>query len=451
MSHTTATAAHGSIRPGEVLDHLKKYMLIDGFQLVLDLDRSQGCWIADTVTGKRYLDFFSFFASAPLGMNPPQLKTEEALRRFGRVAANNPSNSDFYTVEMAEFVDTLARLARPEGLEHLFIVAGGAPAVENGLKAAFDWKVRKNFARGYREPHGQQVLHFQDAFHGRTGYALSITNTADPRKTMYYPAFDWPRVLNPKIHFPLEGDNLADVQRRERLAVAQIERAFARHPDDIAAIIIEPIQGEGGDNHFRPEFFRELRRLADAHEAMLIFDEVQTGVGMTGKMWAYEHYGVEPDIMVFGKKMQVCGIWVSNRLDEVDKNVFKESTRINSTWGGNLADMVRATEYLRIIHEENLIDHARLQGERLLKGVQALVAEFPGVLHNPRGRGLMVAFDVDSAERRAAILSGCFEREHIIVATGACGIRFRPAMTITAEEIDEGLNRIRDAVRSTQS
>ena len=446
MSDMTVAAALG-IQPSNVMATLDKHLLVDGVPMVLDLDKSEGSWLVDGASGKRYLDFFSFFASAPLGLNPKEMRSPETIERLAKVAVNNPSNSDFYTVEMAEFVETFSRLARPGNLKHLFFVAGGGPAVENALKVAFDWKVRKNFDRGYRQPHGMKVLHFEEAFHGRTGYALSITNTSDPRKTMYFPTFDWPRVVNPKISFPDDGERKARTDELERLAVAQIERAFADNPHQIAAIILEPIQGEGGDNHFRTSFMKELRRLADEHEALLIFDEVQTGVGMTGKMWAFEHHGVEPDVMVFGKKMQVCGLWAGKRVDEVENNVFVESSRINSTWGGNLSDMVRATEYLRIIDEHKLVDQARQQGEHLLSGVTALCDEF-ACLDNARGRGLMVAFDVDSAERRGKILDGCLERELIIVSTGDRGIRFRPALTVSKNELDDGLNRIREAVRA---
>ena len=131
------------------------------------------------------------------------------------------------------------------------------------------------------------------------------------------------------------------------------------NPDDIAALIIEPIQGEGGDNHFRKEFFHTLRRLCDEYDMMFILDEVQTGVGLTGKMWAYQHFDFEPDILAFGKKTQVCGIMVSNRVDEVKDNVFKVSSRLNSTWGGNLVDMVRCQKYLEVIKEENLVKNCR--------------------------------------------------------------------------------------------
>jgi L-lysine 6-transaminase len=438
------------IRPEQVLDTLRRHLLVDGFPLVVDLDLSHGSWLVDSVTRKHYLDFFMFFASAPIGFNHPRMLDPQVMARLARVALMKPSNSDFYTVEMAEFVDVFEKLAMPAELPHLFLISGGTLGVENALKAAFDWKVRLNFARGHRAERGTKVLHFEQAFHGRSGYTLSLTNTADTRKTKYFPKFDWPRAVNPKIAFPLSGANLTSVVKLEQLAVAQMERAFHDHPDDIAAIIIEPIQGEGGDNHFRPEFFGELRRLADENEAILIFDEVQTGVGLTGTMWAYEHFGVRPDILCFGKKMQVCGMVASRRLDTVSDNVFAESSRINSTWGGSLVDMVRATELLKIIHEERLVQNAAAKGQRFLEGLLSLQGEFPNLVQNARGRGLMCAFDLPEPMVRDRLLETTFERELIIVPTGPSGVRFRPSLAITDPELDEGLNRLRDALEQVR-
>jgi len=438
------------IQPNQVFDVLKRHLLVDGFPVVVDLDRSHGSWLVDRLTGKQYLDLFMFFASAPIGFNHPRMLDASVMAKLARASLMKPSNSDFYTVEMAEFIDTFEKVAMPAELPHLFLISGGTLGVENGLKTAFDWKVRKNFARGYRTERGTKVLHFEQAFHGRSGYTLSLTNTTDERKTKFFPKFDWPRVVNPKVAFPLEGKNLDAAIELERLALAQIERAFNENKDDIAAIIIEPIQGEGGDNHFRPEFFRELRRIADEQEAILIFDEVQTGVGLTGRMWAHQHHGITPDILCFGKKMQICGMLASKRIDEVPDNVFVESSRINSTWGGSLVDMVRATEYLRIIRDEKLVESAATKGQRMLDAFLGLQKEFPNLMQNARGRGLMCAFDLSDTTARDRLLEATFERELLIIPTGPTGVRFRPSLAITDAELDEGMNRLRDALEQVR-
>ena len=422
---------------------LSQHMLADGFDIVLDLDRSSGSYLVDAVSGKRYLDFFTFFASNPVGMNHPRLNNDEFIRTIGRVALHKPSSSDLYTVEMAEFVETFFRVAVPPHFKYVFLIEGGALAVENALKTAFDWKVRKNFAKGYDREVGHKVLHFKHAFHGRTGYTMSLTNT-DPTKTDLFPKFnDWPRVLSPGARFPLEGENLERTIEAERASLAQVNAAIDSFTDEIACIILEPIQAEGGDNHFRPEFLRELRRICDENEIMLIFDEVQTGIGLTGAMWAYQALGVTPDIISFGKKTQVCGILVSDRVDEVDDNVFRTSSRINSTWGGNLVDMVRFTRYLEIIEEEGLVENARIQGDALLTCLHGLQREYPEYISNARGMGLMCAFDAPTHELRDLLRKECYEHGLIVLSSGERSIRFRPALNITQAHIDEAATIIR--------
>ncbi len=443
----TMTTATVKVTPDKVHEVLSRHMLADGFDFVLDLEKSQGVYLYDSRHRKKLLDFFSFFASNPIGMNHPGVKTPEFQARVLRAALHNPTNSDVYTVEMAEFVETFAQHAMRDFLPHVFFVAGGTLGVENALKAAFDWKVRKNFAKGYREERGTKVLHFEQAFHGRSGYALSLTNTADPRKTAYFPKLGWPRVVNPKVTFPLTEDRLRDVKEREALAVAQIERHFKRNPDEIAAIIIEPIQGEGGDNHFRKEFFQELRRIADRYEAMLVYDEVQAGMGLTGRMWAFEHTDVKPDMVAFGKKTQVCGFMCGKRIEEVKDNVFQVSSRLNSTWGGNLVDMVRCQRFLEIMAEERLVENAAARGAELLAGLEALAMEFPEHLSNARGKGLMCAFELRDAALRGAIIDKAYENGVVMLASGANSIRFRPPLTVTKEVVAEGLEKIRTSVK----
>ncbi len=421
-----------TVAPGDVHKTLEQNMLVDGFPFVLDLEKSHGSWLYDSVTEREYLDFFTFFASSALGYNHPALTSDEFLAKLGRVAVNKVSNSDIYTTEMAEFVATFARIAIPASFPHLFFISGGALAVENALKAAFDWKVKKNLAKGIKGEKGQKAIHFREAFHGRTGYTMSLTNT-DPAKVDLYPKFDWPRIDNPKVIFPLE-DHIDDVVAAEKRAIGQIEKAIADNSDDIAAIILEPIQGEGGDNHFRPEFFQELRRIADENDIILIFDEVQTGVGITGKMWAHQNYGVEPDIFCFGKKTQVCGIAASDRLNEID-SVFKVSSRINSTWGGNLIDMVRAMKIFEVIEEENLVENAAKMGAVLQDTLKGFEKKYPGVVSNVRGLGLFCAFDLPDSASRDALVSTAMDKGLIILKCGPHTVRFRPPLNVSAEEI----------------
>ena len=429
------------VTPDAVFPTLRQHMLIDGFDIIIDLKKSRGSFIVDARTGKLYLDFFTFVASSPVGLNHPMLTAPEFLKKLAYAAVNKPSNSDIYTNEQADFLATFSRVAIPSYLPHAFFIEGGSAAVENALKTAFDWKIRKNFARGIREERGRQIIHFQGAFHGRGGYTLSLTNT-DPVKVDLFPKFAWPQVNAPAMRFPMDPMNTALVVAEEERSIAAIKQAFHDNPDDIAAIIIEPIQGEGGDRQFRPEFFRALRQLADENEALLIADEVQTGVAMTGKMWAHQHY-IEPDIISFGKKMQVCGILCGTRIDEVKDNVFAMPSRINSTWGGNLVDMVRAQRYLEIIEKDKLVENARVVGGHLVKRLQGLVEEFPAVFSNARGLGLFAAFDVATPEKRTEIREAALDLGLIILPSGERSIRFRPPLNVSKEEIDLGIEIIR--------
>ncbi|HUM00847.1 MAG TPA: L-lysine 6-transaminase [Thermoanaerobaculia bacterium] len=434
-----------------VLENLARHMLVDGYHVVMDLARSRGNVVYDALHDVEVLDFFSQFATCPIGYNHPKMSAPEFLEELTAAALTKPANSDIYTRQMAEFVEAFARLAVPASHgRHLFFVEGGALAVENQLKAAFDWKIRKNFRKGYRREVGTKILHFEQAFHGRTGYTLSLTNTADPRKTMYFPKFDWPRVVNPKLAFPVTGENLEKTIAKEQLAVRQIEQALVDHRDDIAALIIEPIQGEGGDNHFRPEFFRTLRILCDENEMLFLVDEVQTGLGLTGTMWGFEAMDVVPDLFAFGKKTQVCGFASNDRILEEPENVFAVSSRINSTWGGNLVDMVRCRRYLEIITEENLVENARVVGGFLTSKLEELAAEFPGKMTNVRGRGLFIAFDLPDGKTRGQLLATWLQKHHVMgLASGERAIRLRPPLTLRKDEALLGVQRLRAALAET--
>lgn len=442
MGHLTIEETK-KISAENVHDILRTRMLVDGFDLVLDLKNSHGLTLVDEKTGDEYLDFFSFFASNPLGMNHPKMNTNEFKEELAIAAMNKPSNSDIYTTEMVKFVDVFSRVAVPDFIKHLFFIEGGALAVENGLKVAFDWKVRKNFIKGYTEEKGKQVIHFKEAFHGRTGYTMSLTNT-DPVKIVFYPKFNWPRITNPKIKFPI-NDNLKEITELENIAINEIYSAIKNNKDDIALIIIEPIQAEGGDNFFRKEFHIKLREIADENDILLMYDEVQTGIGMTGKMWAYEHY-VKPDIISFGKKVQVCGIMVNDRIDDISDNVFKKSSRINSTWGGNLTDMVRSRKYFEIIEEDNLVQNAELIGNYLLQNIYDLQREFPEFVSNARGLGLMCSFDMPNPEIRKTFLTELYKNKLIMLGCGKSSIRFRTPLIVSNEDIDKGFEIIREVL-----
>lgn len=444
-SAISKTLKENYIHPSEVLDTLRRYMCVDGLDIVMDLQKSQGAYILDLRDRKIYLDLFSFVASNPVGMNHPAMNNPDFIEYIGKIALNKPSNSDIYYPEFAEFVKFFFDTAVPKHFKYAFFIEGGALAVENALKTAFDWKVKKNFSKGIVSEKGHQVIHFREAFHGRSGYTMSLTNT-DPKKTDYYPKFKWPRIINPKITFPLYSENLEKVKKLEEQAINEIKNALTENKDDIACIIIEPIQGEGGDNHFRKEFFIKLREICDENDMLLILDEVQTGVGMTGKWWAHEHF-VTPDIISFGKKTQVCGILAGSKIDEVENNVFRTSSRINSTWGGNIVDMIRFRKYLEIIKDEKLVEMAAINGNHLLAKLTELQNKYPDKLSNARGLGLFCAIDLPNREIRNKCIKKIFDKGVILLGSGEKSIRFRPALNIKQEQLDEGIEVIDSVVK----
>ena len=431
--------------PQNVREAIGNHMLADGMDPIVDLEKSHGSWVVDARDGKEYLDLFSMFASMSVGYNHPYVLDHKEY--LATAALNKPTNSDIYSTQMADFVTTMAHVAQPEYLPYAFYIEGGALAVENALKTAFDWKSKLNRING-KSTLGSKVIHFEQCFHGRSGYTLSLTDSHDKRKTNYFPKFDWPRISNPHIDFPLSNESNATIEAKEVKALDEIKSVLKESADEVACLIIEPIQGEGGDNHYRPDFFKSLKTLANENDFLLIYDEVQTGIAITGKMWCHQHFGddAQPDIISFGKKTQVCGIFAGKRLDRIDDHVFKESSRLNSTWGGNLTDMVRFKLYLDIIENENLVQNAHELGNFLQAKLEVLENTHTDKISGSRGIGLFRAFDCNSSEDRDK-LTGLIQTEGaIVLGSGEKTIRFRPHLNISSEEIDQGIDMISRAL-----
>jgi len=437
MAATNLSGVH----PAHVRSTLEGHLLVDGYDFVLDTHNSQGSWLVDARDGSRYLDMFTFFASAPLGFNHPGIVGDAAfMAELAEVAANKPSNSDVYTTHLADFVRVFQRVLGDPRLPHLFLVSGGALAVENALKAAFDWKRRHNAANGRDGSRGTKVLHLRHAFHGRSGYTLSLTNT-DPAKTDLYPHFDWPRIPSPAIRFPL-AEHLDEVVAAEQVSLEAARQAFRDHADDIACTIVEPIQGEGGDNHFRAEYLQALQQITHDNDALFVVDEVQTGAGSTGSPWVFQQLGLAPDLLAFGKKTQVCGVMGGGRISEVADNVFSTSSRINSTWGGNLTDIVRSRRIWEIVERDDLIANAAAMGEVLLARLQDLQGRHPRV-SNARGLGTWGAIDLDTTAARNEVRRRLLQDERMfLLACGQKSLRFRPHLAVTASELLDACDRL---------
>ena len=227
------------------------------------------------------------------------------------------------------------------------------------------------------------------------------------------------------------------VEELEKQSLEEIKQAIEENQDHVAAFIMEPIQGEGGDNHFRKEYLKEIRKITSENDIMFIVDEIQTGMGITGQWWAHQHFDIKPDIMAFGKKTQVCGIMAGPKLEDITDHVFKVPNRIDSTWGGNLTDMVRATRYMEIMDEDRLVDNAAKTGNIFLKALHGLQDKYPDKISNVRGRGLMCAFDLPEGKIRDEYWQRLYPNGLIALKTGSRGIRFRPALIAEEKHVND--------------
>jgi L-lysine 6-transaminase len=445
------TRRSGHIAPDNVHEVLSHHLLLDGFPMVLDTTASHGSWIVDARDGTEYLDFYTFFASMPLGLNAAGLADDpKFIEYLGHVAANKPANADFQTTALADFVETFSRVLGDPALPHLFFIEGGALAVENALKVAFDWKSRRNEAAGRSPELGTRVMHLRHAFHGRSGYTMSLTNT-DPVKVDRFPKFDWPRISSPAVTFPVD-EHLAEIERLEAAALQEATAAFEAHPHDIACFLAEPVQAEGGDRHLRAEFLQAMQSLCHRYEALFVLDEVQTGCGVTGTPWCYQQLGLEPDIVAFAKKVQVGGIMAGRRVDDEPANVFRVPSRINSTWGGNLTDMVRSTRLLEIIESSDAIANAARVGVHLRDRLVELSKEMPSLVSNARARGLLAAIDLPTGAVRDDVVTSLRSTEHVLaLSCGERTLRVRPALSVTEAEIEQGCDAIGRVLRKLAS
>ncbi|MHA6802374.1 L-lysine 6-transaminase [Salinifilum ghardaiensis] len=436
----------GAVTAAHAVQDLRASVTGDLLDIVVDLDSGSGCRFSDARDGTEYLDMTMYFSSAPLGHGHPALREASCERALLRAARTKPSNPDFATVEQAEFAEAFRRVAGDPELPLLFFIDSGTLAVENALKIAFDWKTKRN-ARAGVAARGHRVLHLQHAFHGRSGYTMSLTNT-EPAKVRDYPKFDWPRIPAPTAS-AAEWDT-PGLLPAETAALEQARAELERHGAEIACFVYEPVQGEGGDRHLRSRFLREVRGLCAEYDVLTVADEVQTGAA-AGAPWVSVDLDLRPDLIAFGKRMQVCGVQGGRRVLEVEDNAFREPSRISSTWGGSLVDMVRGTHILRTIEREGLFDHAARMGEVLRNELHELAAEFPAVLRHPRGRGLMCAIGFHDRTVRDRVIAEARRRcRTLFLPSGPDSVRWRPPLTVSEEEISAAVAAMRTCVRQAR-
>lgn len=427
------------INPITAHDIVRKTNFYSAYDLTYDLTKSYGNYIWDSKNNRPILDCMGFFASNPLGHNHPKMLEREFSEKLLRVSRTNPANTEIITEEYAGFIQSFYDIAFPSHFKYLFLISGGSAAVENALKTAFDWKLQFNRLNDIHiHPNELDVIHLRKAFHGRGGYTLSLTNTSDPRKYRDFPKWNWTRFDPPSINF----DDMSGIEELTNKTIVEMEDYLEKHHHKVAAIIIEPIQGEGGDNYFTDTFHTYLRFLANEFNCLLIYDEIQTGLGITGKWWAYQNYSIVPDIIVFGKKAQVCGIIVGRVIDSVERHVFNEKSRLDSTWNGNLTDMVRGQRYLEVVKEDKLLSNTISTGAYLLEGLKDVSKNLEEKFYNVRGLGLMIAFDFPIKELRDSFLEIALKHGLLCLGCGSSSIRLRPSLTFNKKDVDCLLDKV---------
>jgi L-lysine 6-transaminase len=316
--------------------------------MVLDLSASHGSTLVDARDGTAYLDLFTFFASSALGMNHPALVQDPVFREDLLAAAmNKPSNSDVYSAAMASLRRHLRAGARRPAPAHLFFVEGGAsrsrtPSRSPSTEVALERGARPRPALGHEGAHLRRRLPRPQRLH-------DVAHHTDPVEGRPLPAV---RLAAHPVAVPVSTPTSCSASARPLAAARAAVRA---HPHDIAASSWSRSRARAATTTSGPSSCRRCRRLCREHDALFVLDEVQSGCGLTGTAWAFQQLGVQPDVVAFGKKTQVCGVMAGGRVDEVPDNVFAVGSRINSTWGGSLTDMVRARRILEVVEAEGLI------------------------------------------------------------------------------------------------
>lgn len=431
----------------KALEKLSKVFDTRAAYFVTDYYKSVGNYIVD-VDGNTYLDLYAQISSIALGYNNPALI--EAVRSDKNVNAivNRPALGNFPPNDYAETLAEGLLAGAPPGLDKVWLDLSGSGANEVAYKAAFMYK--RGQERGYNTPFSKEeltstmvnhkpgspelsILSFESAFHGRLFGSLSTTRSK-PIHKLDIPAFDWPKASFPSLKYPLEKYEKENAEEEAR-CLAEVEKILKTYYLPVAAIIVEPIQSEGGDNHASPEFFKGLQRLCKENKALFIVDEVQTGVGATGKFWAHEHWNLPspPDMMTFSKKAQAAGYFYSN--PEILPNL---PYRQFNTWCGDTSKALVAQAIFQEVIKNDLVGQTARVGDYLYAKLESLAEKFPTKISSLRGKGqgTFIAWDMETPESRDTFLKTCRENGLNIGGCGPQSVRLRPALTFEEKHAD---------------
>ncbi|RMY62190.1 hypothetical protein D0863_11034 [Hortaea werneckii] len=412
-------------------------------RMLVDYERSQGNYIVDA-DQNQFLDTFSQIASIAVGYNNPHVAKAITSPEMVRAMVNRPALGNFPSTDMADILTSGLLKAAPPGLSSIFTASTGSDANETAYKAAFIWRravergdvdftpeeiasSMNNKAPGAPE---YSIMSFDGGFHGRTFGSLATTRSKAIHK-LDVPSFDWPSAPFPKLQYPLDQFAQENAAEEER-CIHEVERIIDSNPKPVAAVVVEPIQSEGGDNHASANFFRELRRVTERRGVLLIVDEVQTGVGPSGKFWAHEHWNLPspPDMVTFSKKAQAAGFYYG-RKDLRPKQPYRQF----NTWMGDPARALVFKAILEEISRLNLVDNAAQTGKHLFDSLEALAKKYPHEILNLRGkdRGTFIAWD---SPRRDDVISKALRKGILIGGSGARAIRLRPMLIFQKQHAD---------------
>jgi L-lysine 6-transaminase len=419
----------------EIKDYLKTKIPFDDSAKTIDFKKSHGSFLVDA-DGTEYLDLCTSFGSGSIGYNHPKLR--EKMMEHSEVFINKISNADLYSSIQANFIKKLFQIL-PSGFEKCFLVDNGTNAVDAALKTCFDFYAKKHNIKE-EDINNLNIISFQNGFHGRCGIPISLTCT-DINKTKLYPKHKFTKITPPGVHHPID---VRKVEQLEAISLNELENAL--FSGGIVAVIMEPLLSEGGNIILRKEYLQKVRDMTERYGTFLIFDEVQT-FAMTEKFWLSEYYGVIPDIICFGKKLQISGFAVNSKINEVPNNVFVEKSRISSTFCGSTADMLRATFILEIIQEENLLANAQNQGEYIVNKITELSQKYKSIT-NIRGIGFLIGFDLPTADMRDALAKE-LNKQLFILTCGKQSIRLRPFLNMSRNECNTFLGVLEFALNNT--
>jgi 4-aminobutyrate aminotransferase len=370
---------------------------------------ADGCYIED-IEGKKYLDFASSVCTHNIGYGNPEIK--EVIKKYCESGIYKIAGSDFYCEEALELAKKSLKIV-PKNLEKVFFVNSGAEAVENALKLA------------YRRKGPYSGVSCMGAFHGRTIGALTFTHSKEIYKT------NFPTVPHHTIKFCRSDDDPA---------IGEFENIL-KEGEKPAFIILEPVQGEGGYYPAGKRFMQEIYKVAKENDIAFVLDEVQSGMGRTGKWWAHEHYGVRPDLMASAKSFSVGATFTSKKYEA------KECGAISSTWGGgHRIDMVVSTKVIEIIKRDKLMQNATKMGKHLMDGLLDLQKKHQKVVVDVRGLGLMIGFELRSKKQVDKVVASAFKKGLILMPCGEKSIRIAPPMIITEDLANTGLDIIGSCV-----